>query len=299
MPGTIHSVTRRLRYALVGRARVAVHRPYEMLKENLDRLLGWDDPLVPPARLIFVGGGRRDFRSLGDAWLRTIVRVAEVQPNERILDVGCGIGRMAVAFTGYLSAEGRYDGFDVVPRGIAWCQQAITPRFPNFRFQLAELYNKEYNPTAKLRASEYVFPYADDTFDFVFLTSVFTHMLPADVRRYLGEVRRVLRPGGRCLITWFVLDAEARRRVEAGGAGPLRDFRHRLGDCWVVNPASPEAAVAYEEAMVSALYAEAGLAVREPLLFGSWSGHARSSNEHGQDVVLARRRSRSLPLEER
>lgn len=289
MPSTLYSVTRRLCYALVGRTRVAVHRPYEMLKENLDRVLGRDDPLVPPARLIFVGGGRRDFRSLGDKWLQTIVRVADVQPNERILDVGCGIGRMAVAFTRFLSADGRYDGFDVVPKGITWCRQAITSRFPNFHFELADLYNKEYNPTAKQRAAEYVFPYADNAFDFVFLTSVFTHMLSEDVRHYLSEVRRVLRPGGRCLITWFILDEEARKRVDAGAAGPLRNFRHRLGDCWVVNPASPEAAVAYEVAMVRALYGEAGLTLREPLLFGSWSGQARSANEHGQDIVLARR----------
>jgi SAM-dependent methyltransferase len=289
MPGALHAATRRLRYAVVGRARIAAHRPYEMLKENFERLLGRDDPLVPPARLIFVGGGRRDFRALGDKWLQTMIRIAEVQPQERILDVGCGIGRMAVAFTGYLSPEGRYDGFDVVPKGITWCQQAITPRFPNFRFQLANLYNKEYNPAATVRASEYAFPYDDNAFDFVFLTSVFTHMLPEDVRRYLAEVRRVLRPRGRCLITWFVLDAEARQRVEAGATGPLRDFRNRVGDCWVVDTATPEAAVAYDDVMVRSVYAEAGLTIREPLLFGSWSGRTRISNEHGQDIVLAHR----------
>lgn len=289
MPGTIHATTRRLRYALVGRARVAVHRPYEMLRESLDRLLGRDDPLVPPARLIFVGGGRRDFRALGDNWLRTMVRFADVRPDERVLDVGCGIGRMAVAFTGYLSRDGRYDGFDVVPKGITWCQQVITPRFPNFRFQLADLYNKEYNPAARTRASEYAFPYADGSFDFVFLTSVFTHMLPADVRHYLAEVRRVLRPGGRCLITWFVLDDEARKRVAEGLPGPLRDFRVPLGDCWIVDPATPEAAVAYDERKLRALYGEAGLTIREPIPFGSWSGPSRSANEHGQDIVVAGR----------
>jgi len=287
MPGTIHATTRWLRYALVGRARVAVHRPYEMLGESLDRLLGRHDPLVPPARLIFVGGGRRDFRTLGDSWLRTMVRFADLRPDESVLEVGCGIGRMAVALTGYLSADGRYEGFDVVPKGITWCQQAITPRFPNFRFQRADLYNKEYNPAAKTRASEYAFPYADDSFDFVFLTSVFTHMLPADVRHYLAEVRRVLRPGGRCLVTWFVLDDEARKRVTEGSPGPLRDFRVPLGDCWIVDSAAPEAAVAYDEPTLRALYREAGLTICEPLLFGVWSGPSRSANPHGQDVVVA------------
>jgi SAM-dependent methyltransferase len=238
---------------------------------------------------MFIGGGRRDFRALGDHWLGTLVRVSQLEPRERVLDVGCGVGRMAVALTAFLSSEGRYDGFDIVPEGIEWCQRTITPRFPNFRFEHADIYNKEYNSSGKVRAADYVFPYPDKTFDFAFLTSVFTHMLPDDVRHYLRELHRVIRPGGRCAITWFILDDEARRRVDAGSAGPLRNFRHHRGDCWVVNPATPEAAVAYEETTLRALYAEAGLAIREPLLFGSWSGSRRGENEHGQDIVVATR----------
>ena len=41
--------------------------------------------------------------------------------------------------------------------------------------------------------------------DVAFLTSVFTHMLPEDVEHYLDELARVLKPGGRTLITWFLL----------------------------------------------------------------------------------------------
>ena len=289
MPSTLYSVTRRLRYALVGHARVAVHRPLEMAREQIDRLLGRADPLVPPARLMFIGGGRRDFRALGDSWLRTLVRVGRIEPGERVLDVGCGVGRMAVALTGHLSAEGRYDGFDIVHDGIAWCQKAITSRYPNFRFQHADIYNKEYNPTGAVRAAEYVFPYADASFDFAFLTSVFTHMLPEDVVHYLRELHRVLRPGGRCAVTWFVLDDEARRRIDAGLAGPLRSFRHRLGDCWVVNRATPEAAVGYDEVKVRDLYRQAELTLRDPILYGSWSGPPRSANPHGQDIVISTR----------
>lgn len=63
-----------------------------------------------------------------------------------MLDVGSGIGRMARPLTKFLTS-GSYVGIDIVPRGIEWCQRHITSRYPNFTFQHADVYNKEYNPT--------------------------------------------------------------------------------------------------------------------------------------------------------
>ena len=82
------------------------------------------------------------------------------------------------------------------PKGIAWCQENITPKHPNFRFQVADIRNKEYNSGERFAASEYEFPYEDASFDFVLLTSVFTHLLPNEVENYLSEIQRVLAPGG-------------------------------------------------------------------------------------------------------
>ena len=48
-----------------------------------------------------------------------------------MLDVGCGTGRMAVPLTGYLSDE-EYEGFDLMPEVIEWCQENITPDIPTF-----------------------------------------------------------------------------------------------------------------------------------------------------------------------
>ena len=114
-------------------------------------------------------------------------------------------------------------------------------------------------------------------------------MLFEDVSSYMMEVHRVLRHGGRSLTTWFVLDDEARRRIAAGSAGPLRRFQHPLGRSWVVNPKNPEAAVGYEELTIRELYRASRLTLREPILLGSWSGSGRSDNPHGQDIILADR----------
>ena len=66
---------------------------------------------------------------------------------------------------------------------VDWAQRTITARYPNFTFQNADIFNKWYNPGGAFAASEYRFPYDDESFDFIFLTSVFTHMLAPDVRR--------------------------------------------------------------------------------------------------------------------
>src|SRR5207244_396487 len=135
------------------------------------------------------------------------------------------------------------------------------------------------------RAADYTFPYADATFDFVCLTSVFTHLLPEEVARYLDEIRRVLRPGGRCLATYFILDDEARARMH--GPRSAYCFAHEGPGYRTTRPDRPEDAVAYTEGDLRALYVWAGLRIEGPIHFGSWSGRAPA--REGQDLVLARR----------
>ena len=70
-----------------------------------------------------------------------------------MLDVGGGIGRMAVPLTRYRDGQVSYEGIDVFPKSIAWCQDNITPRHLNFRFRVADIKNKEYKPSSGFAAS--------------------------------------------------------------------------------------------------------------------------------------------------
>src|SRR5262249_61657027 len=101
------------------------------------------------------------------------------------------------------------------------------------------------NPEGSAAASEYRFPFEDQSFDFVVLTSVFTHLLPPDRDNYVSEVARVLRPTGRCFAAFFLLDDEARRGGEEGR--DAINVRFRRPGYWTNNERIPEAAVAYEE----------------------------------------------------
>jgi len=242
--------------------------------------LGRRDPLTPPERLLFVGPG--DYRKIGEDFFRLFTRFGGLKPHERVLDVGCGIGRMAVPLTRYLK-EGSYEGFDIVAEGIEWCRKNITSRFPNFHFQLADMYNKAYRPDGKYPACEYKFPYEDKSFDFVFLTSVFTHMLPDDMANYFSEIARVLKPGGRSFITYFLQTPESLRFIEAKQSS--LDFRFDCGDYLSTNENVHEYHVAYKEEFIREFYEKNGLTIIEPIHYGSWSG--RQDHLDYQDIIVA------------
>jgi SAM-dependent methyltransferase len=264
-------------------ARIARSLDYR-LRDALDTVMGRADPLVPPRRSAFVGPG--DFRAVGDELLGLLIERAGLRSDERVLDVGCGIGRLARPLTGYLSPAGRYAGFDVVPAGITWCRDRIAPRFPGFRFELADVRNAAYNPAGATNAADYRFPYPDASFDLAAATSLFTHLPPAAAANYLRETARVLAPGGRLLATFFVLDDEARAALAEGRAD--HRFEHALdAGAWTADPATPERAVAYEPGWIERELTAAGLAPRTPFGPGSWCG--RPAPLTYQDVVVADR----------
>ena len=188
---------------------------------------------------------------------------------------------MAAALTEFLSPDGSYDGFDVVAKAVDWCVANITPDHPNFRFQHVDVRNPAYNPEGLTDPSEFTFPYPDRAFDFVFLTSVFTHMLPSDLRRYLAEIGRVLRPGGGCLMTFFLLNDPAREAIRAGRAN--RKFEHE-GDGYFYDVENlHEGAVAYEEQDVLSFLPDAGFELRGPIEYGRWAG--RPNSRFSQDFL--------------
>ena len=240
------------------------------------------DRLIPPAWLHCVGDS--DFYECGEEFFRYFTDIAGLKPHERVLDVGCGTGRMARPLTRYLTS-GSYDGIDIVAASIEWCQRAYQ-RLSNFHFHFADICNQAYNPTGSLRAGEYKFPFADASFDFVYLTSVFTHMLPADMENYLSEVTRVLRPGGRCFITYFLLTADSLRLMSQNCSSI--DFQDALPGCRVKDTQAPEAAVAYEQDLMFQLYDKHELVISGPVHYGTWSGY--SDGMSYQDMILAIRR---------
>jgi len=159
---------------------------------------------LPPRRLMVRVAGTADaewFLRGGRAGYDAIAAHVDVQQTCDVLDFGCGCGRVTRYFKDHL---GGVAGSDVNGEAVAWCRD-------NLAFARCER-NGLAPPLA----------FTDDSFDLVYALSVFTH-LTADLQlAWRDELRRVLRPGGRLLITThgnsYVprLDDAERARFERG-----------------------------------------------------------------------------------
>jgi len=249
-----------------------------------------EDPLVPPASMLFDGtSSPEQFKSFGEGFVHHIlVPRARLTPSSSFLDIGCGNGSIARALTSYLDPAGRYEGLDINGSGIEWLQERYA-RHSNFRFTHANVYNKAYNAGGTVQAGDYRLPYDDATFDVVLLKSVFTHMLPPDVRQYTREIARVLRPGGRSVISYFLLNDESRQLLDRGRGSYALKFEWD-GDpsCRVENLDMPEAVTAHDEQRIRRFYIESGFGLVE-IALGDWCG--RSTLIGFQDLVVAVRES--------
>jgi cyclopropane fatty-acyl-phospholipid synthase-like methyltransferase len=69
------------------------------------------DTLIPPVEMLFEGTRTQEqFKRAGENFLREfVIRRARLQPNQRVLDIGSGIGAKARPLTAYLNFQGGYD----------------------------------------------------------------------------------------------------------------------------------------------------------------------------------------------
>lgn len=267
LPRSIRKILRKIYYL-----------PKDVFKYLLDK-----DDLLPPRGRIDIGSG--DFKVVGEEFMNYFRDLCQIRPEASVLDVGCGIGRMAIPLTKFLNMKGVYEGFDIVRDDINWCQKKITSKYPNFHFQVADVYNKDYNPVGKFKASEFRFPYDDEKFDFVFLTSVFTHMLPDDVENYLSEIKRVMKVGTRNLITYFLLNDESTNLMKSGKS--TLDFRYHFGKYSSTHKRVPEAVIAFNEEYIKQLYSKHGFHIIQPIHYGFYC--QREKYLSYQDIIIASR----------
>lgn len=238
---------------------------------------------IPPQRFNYVGGV--EFVKIGKLYFDNIINFCGVKESDKILDIGSGIGRVATHFLDYLNNESRYEGFEIVERGVKWCNQKLAKQSPVFRFQHANIYNKEYNKNGTIEATEFVFPYIAGFFDFAFAASVFTHILPDAASHYLNEIYRVLKPGGRVFISCFLLNQDSKTYMSSS------EFSFKLIDkrYGVMIIENPEAAIAYEESFFRELFKAANLSIKGAIHYGTWCN--RKGEIHGQDIIIAEKRN--------
>ena len=237
---------------------------------------------LPPFHLRREVGDPSIFESSGAEFLVYSKLLGDLKSHERVLDIGCGCGLMALFLEQYLGDSGAYLGVDVQEGAIRWCRAHIGSRAPNFEFVHLDLRNQRYNPRGK--AAGIRIPAEDGAIDFIIVKSVFTHMLQPDLEQYMSEISRLLSRTGRCLASWYVYSSTG--PIGAPGSAGL-SFRYGDGVCRYESKQSRETAVAYAEPYVRRLLDRHGLRLRGDVLRGAWAGRADGLST--QDLTIIER----------
>ncbi len=270
---------RKLYYFLPPAARILARRLYFLPHDLIAKTKG-NNLLKPPEGMIYTGGG--DFLETGKRFKDYFIKYGGLLPSDHVLDIGSGIGRLAIPLTDYLTSEGNYNGYDLIAQGVNWCQQNISPRHPNFHFHQIKLHNDLYNKDG-LDASTYSFPLDQNSQDFVFLISVFTHLIPEEMAHYVREISRMLKPGKTCFATFFIHDDLLPEVNDAFS------FKHRKEIYSLMDPKVVSANVAFKKKYLFQVFKDSGLQVQH-YFPGYWrdTGEQEKSLDF-QDIVVLRK----------
>lgn len=126
----------------------------------------------------FLEGGKLGEKTIVDILARQNMKLDQLK---EVLDFGCGCGRVIRHLKGYASVK--LHGTDINPEAICWCDQNL---------EFAEFGSNHMAPPLR---------YRNQSFDFIYAFSVFTHLSGKLQRDWMNEMLRILKPGGYLLVT--------------------------------------------------------------------------------------------------
>jgi ubiquinone/menaquinone biosynthesis C-methylase UbiE len=165
----------------------------EVSKKNatLEKLLGrnvhwgyWEDPSKAEV-------SADDFMIASDNLTRQLIKHASLTPNSQILDVGCGFGG-TIALLNEEHTGLNMTGLNIDPRQIERAKTKVLPSI------------KKENSANFIVGDACELPFASSTFDTVFAVECIFHFPSRE--RFFKEAARVLKPGGKLILSDFVVN---------------------------------------------------------------------------------------------
>ena len=133
--------------------------------------------------------------------ISALKQYSSLSQKTNVLDFGCGQGRLATGLLLCCPDLGNYTGIDTDLDAIKWCKRWIQKFHTKYSFIHVAAHNALYNPTAIHRPN---LPISENSFDVIFLNSVFSHMLSDDVYFYLNQLNQGLKQEGIIYLTAFI-----------------------------------------------------------------------------------------------
>ena len=231
---------------------------------------------LPPASLrIRIGVGNKllrnhsQFIKIGKHFIQDMINKQLLNSKSRILEIGCGCGRLAMEFSKILDKDGYYIGQDIDREMIEWCQKHLQDN--RIHFEYADIFSAVYNPHG-LHATDYEFPLKNNSVNLIVATSVFTHLLYHDFSHYIKECDRILSTGGYIYASFFIMD------YIKSSLGDRWSFQHKQNNCYVENLKYPEAAISYDLEVI-----------RHTLFSNNFSITEIFNKDSAQQIIIAKK----------
>src|SRR3990172_5172402 len=115
-----------------------------------------------------------------------------LKPHSKVLDLGCGTGRLATQLLSYFADDGEYYGCDISAEAVEFCKKRYVRS--NFHFVT--------NHMTRIPLT------LDAHFDFIWCYSVFTHVYPIEMTALIRECSRLLKPQSLLLASYYIAGRE-------------------------------------------------------------------------------------------
>jgi SAM-dependent methyltransferase len=268
--------------------------------KRYDREQAWPDAEffienVPPKIFGGVGGDSYTGWIYQQGFFAGLIRSHLPGRSLRIIDFGCGFGKLAPVSTFFTHPDGVYIGIDIRSDCIEACERQYA-HLPRVEFHKSEDYNSMYSEerSDELRRStpQHDWPAKPGSIDLVTAISVFTHLQEEQALHYFRQIHGVLKPNGVAMLTFHIVE-EPRKAPKFSSANKphlldLFDFRTALPpsqNFFTSRPLVPEDAIAVNDAGLKSLIGDRFDLVS--IIRGSTTG---GEDPFFQDIVILRKK---------
>jgi len=171
--------------------------------------LALEENSLPPLKMIKKIGSysNEHFKKGMSSIFQEIATRCKIDSGKHVVDLGCGVGRLAIPFSKLINQDGRFYGIDVWEDGIQWCKKNLAD---NSNISFHHLHAKDnyyFDSELKKEDNNFRIPFIpSSSIDLFYAISVFTHLRETDCQSYFNEINRVLKKEGVAYITCFIID---------------------------------------------------------------------------------------------
>lgn len=214
------------------------------------------------------------FDLIGFEFIDLLKRYGDLNPSNRILDIGCGTGRLSKPLMDFME-NGEYVGIDINHDYIKYCKDNYKSK--DFTFKHLDVYHPEFNNEGNLQPQDIELPFQDNYFDLVISLAVYNHFSEDWIENYISETSRLLKDRG-VLFSTILLFNEQTVNTEFS-------FEKKGYRAWYKSYDRPLMNVAFSEVYIRQICVNNNLLIKEPIMHGHWKESPFAVTGH--DLLVA------------